>query len=94
MGEKSTLAAMVGSKWVERRVRDRLAHRGVHGEDDSPLQWLGKQEGLSFMSSYNQQGLKPGVLKVSGLGWGEPRGHCTALGEKTGQTACGHTVWK
>ena len=36
------------------------------------------------MSSCNQYGLKPGVLKAD-LAQGEPRGHCTALGEKAGK---------
>ena len=37
--------------------------------------WLGKREGLNFMSSCNQGGLKAGVLKVSGLGWNRLGGH-------------------
>ena len=35
----------------------------------SPYQLLRKKEGLNFMSSHNEQGLKPRVLKVSGFGW-------------------------
>lgn len=34
------------------------------------------------MSSCNQRHIKPGVLKVSGLGW---EGTCVALGEKAGK---------
>ena len=31
------------------------------------IYWLGKEEGMISVSSCNQQGLKPGVLKVSEL---------------------------
>lgn len=44
--------------------------------------YLGKWKGLNFMSSCNQRHIKPGVLKVSGLGW---EGTCVVLGEKAGK---------
>ena len=55
--------------------------------------WLGKQQGLSFMSSGNQWGLKPRVLKISVLGsWRAWR----ALGlflERRQANIPRHTVW-
>lgn len=37
----------------------------TNGEDESYKNYLWKWEGLNFMSSYNQQDLKPGILKIS-----------------------------
>lgn len=53
----------------QRKVRERVEHTGDHTKKILPGgQVLGKQEGLIFLSFCNQQGLKPGVRKVRGLG--------------------------
>lgn len=44
---------------------------GSHnGKTNSHNNWLGKEEGPNFVSSYNQWGLMPGGLKVSRVGAG------------------------
>lgn len=49
-------------------AREKGKHRGIHKEKVSPKPLACKlRERLNFMSSYNQQDLKPGDLKVSGL---------------------------
>ena len=65
----------------------REEHVGEHIRRAPPqIPWVGKQEGLNFMSSCNQQGLKSGVLKISGLGWDGARGYYCALpGKKEGK---------
>ena len=35
--------------------------------------WLGKGEGLNFMSSWNQHVLKPGLVMVNRFGWDRTR---------------------
>ena len=54
---------------VMEKVRDRRTHRECMGKRNPHSNGLGKQEGPNVMSSCNQQGLKPGVLKLSGLHW-------------------------
>lgn len=62
-------------------AREKGKHRGIHKEKVSPKPLACKlRERLNFMSSYNQQDLKPGGLKVSGLAEIGPM-H-TAPGEK------------
>ena len=51
------------------RMRDRLAHRGTQEESKSPQQLAWKMRGAEFCDSGNQWSLKPGVLKVSRVGW-------------------------
>ena len=68
MGEKWIVTVVVGRELQSwRRARNRLAHRGVHRKTNPHSNWLGKQEGLNFLSSCNQWGLKPRVLKVTCL---------------------------
>ena len=55
---------------VWRRVKDRPTHRGCTGKMNPHSNWLGKQEGLNFMSSCKQWGVKPKVVKVSMFGSG------------------------
>ena len=52
-----------------RRARVRLTESGAHRGKKSLYQLLRKKKVLNFMSSHNEQGLKPRVLKDSGLGW-------------------------
>ena len=71
LGEKQMVATEVERELQsQRRGRDRLAHRRTHEENNSPQQVLGKQEGLNFMCSGIQWGLKSGVLKTNVLGLG------------------------
>ena len=69
-----------GAVVMEKGERDK--HTGMHKENTSLKPLLGKWEGLVFVSSWNQQGLETGVLKVGRLGWIEASGHCPAPGEK------------
>lgn len=60
--------------------------------------WLWKWEGLNFMTSSNKQGLEPGVLKVSRLGWNSAWRvlHCPQ--EKAGKQPGGrqhrNSIWR
>jgi len=54
---------------IKKGKRERGICRGMHKENVPQNHGLGKQEGLNFVSSCNQGGLKPGVLNVSVLGW-------------------------
>ena len=58
------MATMVEREpWLWRRIRDRLAHRGVHGKNESSWQLLCKERAQqNFMTSGNQHGLKPGGI--------------------------------
>lgn len=71
-GEMGLAVAEWRMIWSQRRVRGRKrgAHSGECTRRTFPHgHWLGKREGLEFVSSCNKQGLKPGALKVKGLGW-------------------------
>ena len=58
--EKWAIASVVGRELC--RVKDRLIHRGVHLSKMNPhSNWLTKGKRLNFLTSGNQQGLKPGV---------------------------------
>ena len=77
MREKSIMATVVGKdSWSQRRAGKILAHRGSHREDIPHRNWVVKQEWLNFMSSCNQWGLKPGILKVAECGSGRVQRHC------------------
>lgn len=67
---------------TENSEGERSTQGNTQGEHFPQRHWLGKQEGLDFMSSCNQRGLKQGVLKVSGLTRIEPGKHCTIHEEK------------
>ena len=63
------VAAVVGKgPQIQRRARDRITHRGAPGKMNPHGNWLGKVQVLNFMTSGKQQGLKPGLSKVNGLG--------------------------
>lgn len=55
--------------WSWKRERQRQREKEKHIERFPQSHLFGKQEGLNFINSCNQQSFKPGVLKVSGLGW-------------------------
>lgn len=55
--------------WSQRREKESGAHRGSHKENTFPMPVVGKSRGADFPEFCNQQGLKTGVRKVSGLGW-------------------------
>ena len=55
-----------GATVMEKSERHISAQRNTRMNPHS--NWLGKREGLSFVSSCNQWGLKLGVLKVSVIG--------------------------
>ena len=62
-----------GAMVVEMGKRER-SHTGECTRRTFPQShWLEIQEGLHFLSSWNQHGLKPGVWKVSELAWGRAR---------------------
>ena len=60
----------------------------------SQSHWLGKWEGLNFMSSYNQQGLKPTVLKVRRLCWDRAWRALHCSWREGSQTILRQTSWK
>ena len=66
--KKWTAGAVVGRDGCKERG-ERGARRGTHKENVSPRPLSGNMTGLNFLSSCNQPGLKPGVLKVGRLGW-------------------------
>lgn len=71
--------------WSQRRVRKRGVHKEIHKEDTSTaFIWLEKWERLK-LSSWNQQSLNPGVLKVSRLGWNRAWRVLPTSGAKTGK---------
>ena len=55
--------------------------------------WLGKWEGMNFMSYFNQWDLKPRILKVSMLGSVKFQGHWGCSWKEGRQTAREHTEW-
>lgn len=79
---------------VAKKSGRQVSTREHMGKTNSHSNWLGKgfKKGLNFMNFCNEQGLKPVLLKVNGLGLGEPIGTEAALGEKAGPTACRHAV--
>lgn len=97
MGEKWIRSASEGREpGSQRRARDREGYRGTHKENVFPKPLILKIRGLSFLSC-NQQGLKPGVLNVSRLGWYEPSRNCTApgkIGKKLGGRQPGNSNLK
>lgn len=70
--------AVVGKKGK----RERSTQGNTRGEHVPKA--TGLENGLHFVSSYNQGGLKPEVLKGSGLG-SKLTGQCPAPGEKAGE---------
>ena len=56
--------------------------------------WLGKQEGLDFVSSHNQCSLKTKVLKVSVLGWHKAWRAPPYTSREGRQTTWGQMAWK
>lgn len=54
---------------TEKGERQTGTERSTWGEKNPHGNWLGKEEGPSFMTSGNQWGLNPGVLNVSEHGW-------------------------
>lgn len=56
--------------------------------------WLGRLEGLNFMSCCNRWGLMPRVLKVCGLGWNKAWRALLCSWRKGRQTTPRLTVWK
>lgn len=88
---------------VMEKVRDRLTHRECMGKRNPHSNWLGKQEGPNVMSSCNRQGLKPGVLKLSGLhrdralkapccSWRQDNQSKDIVWKQRGEECLGHTV--
>ena len=68
LGEKWILAAVERREvWSQRRVRERERHTVKCTRTFPYSHWLSKREGLNFVSSCNQRGLKFGVLKVKEL---------------------------
>ena len=88
-------AAMGREPWLQRRQKGKLVHREAHTGKTNPhskLAW--KAKGANFMSSCNQQALKPRVLKVSRFGLGRAQRHWSCSWREGRETAHGHTMWK
>lgn len=64
------------------RKTEREEHRELICRIFPQSHWLGKQDGLDFVSSCNHQGLKPRVLKVSRLAGIKLGGHHAGPGKK------------
>ena len=89
------MAAVVGREPpTQRRVRDRLAHRGKHGKMNPHSNWLGK--GKAKFPEF----LQPVAFKACSFKgqhawlWESWEDMGAALGKKAGQTACRHKAWK
>ena len=67
MAEGREIAGAVEGRdpWPWRRVRNAEAHREHTRRTLPQSQWLGELDGLNFLNSCKQQGLKPRVLKVN-----------------------------
>ena len=66
----------------------------MHKENISPKPLAMKMRSTDFWSSYNQQDLKPGVLKVSELDWDRDLRALPCYCREGRQTAQGQVVWK
>lgn len=94
--EKRIIAHVVGrDPWLQRRVRDKLAHKAAHGENKSPLQLVWNVRRLKFHELLQIVGLKVQSFKgQSAWLWERSEDISAALGENRGKTTYGHTVWK
>lgn len=54
---------------IDQHTREYIGKTNLHSN------YVGKQEGLDFVSSSKQQGLKPGILYSVGFTGTEPEGH-------------------
>ena len=63
------VAVAVGREpWSQRRARDRLTHRGAHGESESHHNRFGKLDGAEFHDFWQTAGLKTWNVK-GGRAW-------------------------
>lgn len=86
---------IVGAVEVLGERQKREEHTGEHTRRTFPQShWLGKQEGLIFVSSCNQLGLKHGVLKVSRLGRDRSLRVLPYSWREGRQTTLGQMAWK
>ena len=78
---------------MQRRAREREEHTGECTKRTFPQShWLGKQEGLKFVSYCNQRGLKPEVLKVGRIGCNRAQRALHCSWREGRQITWGHTM--
>ena len=93
LGLKQTAAATEeGELWLRRKARESGVQRGTHRRIFPQSHCLGKREGLIFVSSSNQWGLKTGVLKIW-LGWESPEGAAPLLQRRQASNLGAYGAW-